>query len=60
MHRSKTAIYSNCCSSRAKGLRSQNVRVNQGEFAQHFHDFAKMTFAGSSPLSPATQSVSAV
>jgi hypothetical protein len=44
-----------CCNPRAKGLRSQKCSANQREFAQYFNRFAKMTFASSSPLSPARQ-----
>ena len=47
-----------CCSSLAKGLGSHKCSVNQSEFAQYFNGFSKMTFASSSPLTPATESVS--
>jgi hypothetical protein len=44
------------CFSRAKGLRSHNVRRTKREFTQYFNGFPKMTFASSIPPSPARQS----
>ena len=41
-----------CCSSRAKRSQVRKCRAIQGEFARHFNDFPKMTFASSSPFQP--------